>query len=166
MTQLLHEQMEQKLNCLLDIPKHIGKRTPKKLSDHFFVKLSRIAIAMYMFVSDSNWNSYRFRLLDQFIFVDRDTKYFVQSVPADWVSWICSYKYKYNYKYTNDIHKCKYNMRHLCHNLGTLKTFCLKESKNKLTPELPRKAEKSWTSGSMMSRSTFASFTWIFYALA
>ena len=71
----------------------------KKLSDHFFVKLSRIAIAMHMFVSDSNWNSYHFRLLDQFIFVDRDTKYFVQSVPADWVSWICSYKYKY--KYTN-----------------------------------------------------------------
>ena len=30
----------------------------------------------------------------------------------------------------------------------------------KLTPELPRKTEKSWTSGSMMSRSTFASFTW------
>ena len=30
MTQLLHEQLEQKLNCLLDVPKHIGKRTPKK----------------------------------------------------------------------------------------------------------------------------------------
>ena len=73
----------------------------KKLSDHyFFVKLSRIAIAMCIFVSDSNWNSYRFRLLDQFIFVDRDTKYFVQSVPADWVSWICSYKYKYKYIYS------------------------------------------------------------------
>ena len=90
MTQLLWKQLEQKLNFLLDIPKHIGKRTPKKtIWPLFFVKLSRIAIAMYMLVSDSNWNSYRFRLLDQFIFVDRDTKYFVQSVPADWVSWIC-----------------------------------------------------------------------------
>ena len=30
MTQLLWKQLEQKLNFLLDIPKHIGKRTPKK----------------------------------------------------------------------------------------------------------------------------------------
>ena len=34
--------------------------------------------------------------------------------------------------------------------------------RKELTPELPRKTEKSWTSGSTTSRSTFASFTCAF----
>ena len=42
MTQLLHEQLEQKLNCLHDVPKHIGKRTPKKTIWPLFLSNSHV----------------------------------------------------------------------------------------------------------------------------
>ena len=42
MTQLLWKQLEQKLNFLLDIPKHIGKRTPKKTIWPFFLSNSHV----------------------------------------------------------------------------------------------------------------------------
>ena len=69
-----------------NIPRHIGKRTPRKSN------LTKICSTSHHWFTDlGNWYKIATKaepLRSQFIFVGRDNKYFVQSVRADWVSWI------------------------------------------------------------------------------
>ena len=126
MTQLLHEQLEQKLNCLLDVPKHIGKRTPKKtIWPLFFVKLSRIAIAMYCLsltqieiatASDFWISSYLSTVTPNIL-----------SKVSPQIEWA---EYVHTNTNTNTyIHQCKYNtFTNIGHGVATAKISALYET--------------------------------------